>query len=73
MYQNFNDNQRYLKSREIPDGIDLAKKATLHKGYQGYLDMIKKSEESDDEVEGRSMIQEHDYGNKKKARRQIME
>ena len=67
MYQNFNDNQRYLKSREIPDGIDLAKKATLHKGYQGYLDMIKKSEESDDEVEGRSMIQEHDYDNKKKA------
>lgn len=69
MFNKFQDNQRYLKSGEIPEGIDLNKKATLHKGYQGYLDMIKKSEESDDEFEGRSMAQEHDYADKKKAQR----
>jgi hypothetical protein len=35
--------------------------------------MIKNSEESDEEEGTRSMVQEHDYGNKKKAQRQILE
>jgi hypothetical protein len=33
--------------------------------------VIKKNDESDDEVEGRSVFQEHDYSNKKKASKEI--
>jgi hypothetical protein len=65
--QNYNDNQRYLKNRGMPDdvGSELHGKVSLHKGYKGLLDMIKN--ESDDEQEGRSLVQELDYSDKMKA------
>lgn len=64
MFKNLNDDRGYLKSREVPEGLDLSKKATLHKGYQGYLDMLK---DDSDEEGTRSMAQELDYSDRRKS------
>ena len=71
LMQNYTDNQRYLKSREVPQDVssEINKRANLHQGYKGYLQLLKgNQDDSDEDMEGnRSLVQEIDYQDKKKA------